>query len=279
MSTIRMLGSFGLFLTTCVLRIQCDEIIGFDGKDYEPAHPKHFVNHRHHVHRGHHHTLRWADRRALNAAKVRELSSGVRMNKAPELSHTDSDMVHLSAEKANQVQHAELCVKRANEDSRDDRCRNFMKAFCKPGAAGSQWPGQAYCSQFFEQKENAMAPPPPDTVPLSPASAPAPVMASSPAGAPCPDGLGLESNPLPEQGFHGTPVAHDNMKTSTDDWRSEYGPRTPTFKEICAKYPNSSWCKAHGYHTKPVKIRDGSQTWTLSVVTMLAVAAIHALSA
>jgi len=273
MLCVRSMGVVGLLITFCSMPASGDEIIGFDGKDYEygqPSHPRHYVNHRHHLHHGHHVAAPWSERRTANAARVRELSDGV--NTAQADHHSTSDMVHLRAEKSGEVRHAELCAKRASEGNKDDTCVRFMRVFCAPGSAGNQWPSQAYCSQFLAETTDVSSP---AATPMSPFPAPAP--AASPAGAPC--GRALESNPLPDQGFHGTLVEHNNMKTSTSDWRSEYGPRTPTFKEICAKYPKSVWCKAHGYHSKPVPLRAASQTWALPIATMLAVAAIHALSA
>jgi len=35
----------------------------------------------------------------------------------------------------------------------------------------------------------------------------------------------LRNEPLPSQGFEGKEVAHEDYKTTTGDWRNEYGPR------------------------------------------------------
>eukprot|EP00397_Hematodinium_sp_SG-2012_P060753 GEMP01079523.1.p1 GENE.GEMP01079523.1~~GEMP01079523.1.p1 ORF type:complete len:219 (+),score=32.27 GEMP01079523.1:45-701(+) len=35
-----------------------------------------------------------------------------------------------------------------------------------------------------------------------------------------------QNQPLPSQGFEGSNVEHKNYKTATDDWRTEYGPRS-----------------------------------------------------
>jgi len=35
-----------------------------------------------------------------------------------------------------------------------------------------------------------------------------------------------QSEPLPAQGFEGSKVEHENMETSTKDWRKEYGPNS-----------------------------------------------------
>jgi len=60
-----------------------------------------------------------------------------------------------------------------------------------------------------------------------------------------------EGDKLPEQGFHGVKVAHDNGKTTVGDFSKEYGPDgiSHDYKKICAKHPNSFWCKAKGYST------------------------------
>lgn len=61
-----------------------------------------------------------------------------------------------------------------------------------------------------------------------------------------------EGSKMPEQGFEGELVAHDNMKTATSDWHSEYGPHSghQSYEAICAQYPDNSWCKLRGYHKK-----------------------------
>jgi len=54
------------------------------------------------------------------------------------------------------------------------------------------------------------------------------------------------SKPLPEHGFHGRLVAHEDGKTYTKDWRAEYGPHAKnvaSYDEICAQYPHNDWCK------------------------------------
>merc|ERR1719410_381699 len=49
-----------------------------------------------------------------------------------------------------------------------------------------------------------------------------------------------ESEGLQEQGFEGKDVEHNDMKTSTADWRREFGPKAKNYQtmaEICKKYP------------------------------------------
>jgi len=57
-----------------------------------------------------------------------------------------------------------------------------------------------------------------------------------------------EDTPLQEQGFEGPNVEHDDMKTHTSDWRKEYGPNHPNYKEIveiCLEHPDNSWCRRY----------------------------------
>merc|ERR1711920_1107098 len=46
---------------------------------------------------------------------------------------------------------------------------------------------------------------------------------------------------LPEQGYHGKHVAHENLKTVTKDWAQEYGPKE---KETAAVVKETSSEKA-----------------------------------
>lgn len=59
--------------------------------------------------------------------------------------------------------------------------------------------------------------------------------------------------PLPEHGFHGPPVMHEDKVTYTNDWREEYGPGAEdltTYGKICAKYPDNEWCRMNGHHRR-----------------------------
>eukprot|EP00747_Dinoflagellata_sp_TGD_P163345 gnl/TRDRNA2_/TRDRNA2_181921_c0_seq1.p1 gnl/TRDRNA2_/TRDRNA2_181921_c0~~gnl/TRDRNA2_/TRDRNA2_181921_c0_seq1.p1 ORF type:complete len:147 (-),score=32.28 gnl/TRDRNA2_/TRDRNA2_181921_c0_seq1:128-568(-) len=68
-------------------------------------------------------------------------------------------------------------------------------------------------------------------------------VAGAPAAAPPPDdGPGISYNPerakvletmkhddaLPEQGFQGSKVSHEDKETMVGDWRTEFGPKGPT---------------------------------------------------
>jgi hypothetical protein len=79
------------------------------------------------------------------------------------------------------------------------------------------------------------------------------------SGKPVPSGLdGSENVPLPSQGFneHSTElVAHDDRKTMTADWHSEWpmngGDEETSIKDICADNPNHAWCKLQ--HSKAAR--------------------------
>lgn len=59
-----------------------------------------------------------------------------------------------------------------------------------------------------------------------------------------------ESVLMPEQGFSGRMVAHDDAHTHVADWQTEYGPKAnlKSVEEICAKYPRNHWCMVNNYH-------------------------------
>lgn len=73
----------------------------------------------------------------------------------------------------------------------------------------------------------------------------------APAASPAPVGLKMDENvPLPSQGYNehsAEYVAHDDGKTMTRDWRSEWpstgGDKGSSIKSICEKNPNHAWCK------------------------------------
>jgi hypothetical protein len=88
---------------------------------------------------------------------------------------------------------------------------------------------------------------------LSPAPAPGPAfeLNEEPAELRAAHGVindGKENVLMPEQGFTGKLVAHDDTHTQLADWHLEYGPGMTTYEEICAKYPHNPWCRAKGYH-------------------------------
>lgn len=94
-----------------------------------------------------------------------------------------------------------------------------------------------------------------------------------------------EDKPMPEQGFGGKPVAHDNMQTYTGDWAREYRLRHEKddldreYARACAKYYKSRWCTKHGYKLKkwvpPVKALAAPQTgFSLASVFLALVVAL-----
>lgn len=71
-----------------------------------------------------------------------------------------------------------------------------------------------------------------------------------------------ESKGFREQGFTGPVVAHDDKKTTTSDWRTEYGPgHHDTQESICKRFPKNWWCIRNGYVKKPVGLKISD--WTV----------------
>merc|ERR1719160_135396 len=66
---------------------------------------------------------------------------------------------------------------------------------------------------------------------------------------------GKENMGLPEHGFHGRDVDHNDMETMADDWRDEYGPTNPRrLGYICAENPKSYWCSKHAIYMEAPKV-------------------------
>lgn len=95
-------------------------------------------------------------------------------------------------------------------------------------------------------------------------SGPSPATVASPLPGPAPAPAAEGGEPLPSQGFSGRLVAHADTVTQTSDWHVEYGPHAPrkTFQEMCAEYPENTWCKYKGYHKKDpdVGIKDNKSS-------------------
>jgi len=85
-----------------------------------------------------------------------------------------------------------------------------------------------------------------------------------------------EGSKMPEQGFEGKLVAHDNMKTATSDWHSEYGPHSghQSYEAICEQYPDNSWCKLRGYHNKKTKLELKSASSPFFIMVPVLAAAV-----
>jgi len=62
---------------------------------------------------------------------------------------------------------------------------------------------------------------------------------------------------MPEQGFSGRLVRHDDSETHISDWQEEYGPKADhmSMEDICAMYPNNQWCKMNNRLMKRHKKR------------------------
>lgn len=131
----------------------------------------------------------------------------------------------------------------------------------------------------------AGAAPAPGVVGGAPAAAasgpsPAPAPAASPAVAPAAAGPAQEEHNdmfsmdedlgAQEQGFSGKIVEHDDMKSMTKDWHSEYGPGQDSYHKICALYPNNQWCRDRGYHHTTPRPKSAAMRSAGAVVLVLA---------
>lgn len=182
---------------------------------------------------------------------------------------------------------ANMCVdmlKKHGVDFTDnkDKCMAFMEKTCKvpPGKGANHIKrpsGKGVCEDWFDLL-NAMR----NGIGAAPGAAPSPMpfMAASPAAAPPgmmppaeKSGWGSmdESAGAPEQGFQGARVAHDNMKTMTDDWHTEYGPHVATsYEAICAEYPDNTWCKLRGYRAKKALPKSAAPRLQALILTLAA---------
>lgn len=74
---------------------------------------------------------------------------------------------------------------------------------------------------------------------------------------------GLESVPIPEQGFHGRPIQHSDMDSMTGDWNREFGPKGPmTAYEVCKEHPRNWWCKQHMHELGGPSLSKPSPPWS-----------------
>merc|ERR1719410_3036499 len=91
-----------------------------------------------------------------------------------------------------------------------------------------------------------------------------------------------ESEGLQEQGFEGKDVEHNDMKTSTADWRKEFGPNHPNYKtmaEICKKYPKNFYCLDYLPTEAPIKapIKSMAEGNAVSLLLFASVLVMHAM--
>lgn len=172
---------------------------------------------------------------------------------------------------AIKMQRAQMCVDMLKEHGVDftdnkDKCITFMDKTCKvphgKGVNSIKRPsGEGVCRDWYDLLNNLNN--------AAPAGAPSPAsyVAAAPGAAKAPSGMSghdmynpawppMDANAkLPEQGYTGEGVAHDNMKTATSDWHAEYGPHSghQSYEAICAAYPDNTWCKLRGYRAKQLQ--------------------------
>jgi len=82
-----------------------------------------------------------------------------------------------------------------------------------------------------------------------------------------------EQMKLPEQGYWGKLVEHDDQKSMTSDWGKEFGPHSghASLESVCRQHPDSRWCIEHRAHQSTCR------TVSLDIVqwACLAVLAVH----
>lgn len=136
-------------------------------------------------------------------------------------------------------------------------CVQFLKSFSKDEAepkkeAEKEAKKEGDAEPEDAKEEEAAAAGPASVVPASPSPMGDDDMGPAPGPAPAAEGS------LPEDGFSGPLVKHEDMVTKTDDWHKEYGPKAKgeqSYREICKKYPDNSWCRAYGHHQKSKSLR------------------------
>lgn len=123
-------------------------------------------------------------------------------------------------------------------------CDDFMKDLCKVGRDEAVVLEEVkdYCTNFYgdgKAVDNTYK---------------AEEMPSDYSPPPMPWSNKKEEQPLPEQGYWGKKVEHDDMQTHTGDWQMEFGPKQhgeQNVQQICKRYPNSEWCRIYAHRYGP----------------------------
>jgi len=148
----------------------------------------------------------------------------------------------------------------AQIDKEDKEEEEKAKASGAPSSAPSAAPSGAPSPAPAPVAGDAPAPAPV----AGDAPAPAPISAPAPArkipddekyyyakGGKDPDRLHMsEKLKLPDQGYWGKLVEHEDQETATADWGREFGPRTGgSFRKFCDHHPDNPWCAQHGHRS------------------------------
>jgi len=184
----------------------------------------------------------------------------------------------------------ELCAERGFQGHELEECDHFMHQACGP-RANSPTRGKAArvpklkCQHFFiasrrvgTAKAKAAVVAHFDAA-RDVAIAPAPA-ASSPNSAPGPATRlfgGKFYRELPDQGFMGELVKHDDKQSLVKDWGKEFGPSSGQreFEAICAEHPHNEWCRIHGYYRVEPK-RSGAVPARATLAVAVIFFALHA---
>lgn len=167
---------------------------------------------------------------------------------------------------ANEIRtfRADLCATQGFSSHERADCDLFMRQSCIPDEAAAdgvsdqavQLLPEDVCRHFFLARATLGAPAPDARGPApSPMAyhAQAPMPAPGPSGAGRPPWYSKSLRTLPEQGFHGDLVDHEDGETQTDDWLEEFGPNSGhrSYRAICRDHPDSVWCRLHLHYDGP----------------------------
>lgn len=249
------------------------------GRDPPTRHAGQGLHHHHHGHRGAmpQEIQQEIERMAFRADRLArtdqmaaaEVDGGLEDMEAMLAKRADVDM-GLAAEIRSE--RGALCSKQGFRSHERADCEAFMRKSCIPDQAQSTGSAvavpllpQELCRHFFLEdmsaaREGSASPAPvaiqapSPSVMQAPGPAPAPMgmQSPSPAKASSPWFSKLERS-LPEQGYSGDLVDHDDAETQTADWQQEFGPNSGhrSLREICRDHPNNRWCYMHMNYDGP----------------------------
>jgi len=203
---------------------------------------------------GHHHSQYFNAQHTAHHSHLRVL------NKQPNnKGEAEPDRVTLSID---------FCTHWRLSQSTRAMCSDYIQHLCQKNSVHHHQGG--LCTTYFLGESGKTTS---ETVGV-PAGAPAGAPVGAPVGSPAGSPAGLspemlaagwagglsngkqEEHGMPEQGYSGRTVAHDDMETHTRDWMKEYGwhgsdsdairPKQ-TIKQVCAQFPENEWCQRNGY--------------------------------
>jgi len=178
----------------------------------------------------------------------------------------------------------DLCAQQGFHSHEREDCESFMRKSCIPDVSNfhsshveQMLLPEALCRQFFlagsgdapasapaakEERDGEAGAAPAATEESSEEGEPAAEVVGGGQPAPAPVAVGAAApapgkakrpwftkavDSLPEQGYSGDLIDHEDSETSTDDWQEEFGPNAGhrTYREICRDFPENEWCRLH----------------------------------